>query len=153
MLTLDAPKEVLQYRVNLALDVTNSATGTGGEVVLYLDVSIEGGMTYTNRAKNSHVTNAGFGTAEGRQMQVWLPLTPGSSLGVSDAAPPANIKLRARANQVVGTTDLAVSSLATSDGGDARRRAERDDSHGAGGVPVAGCRGLGSRRAGAPGIQ
>jgi len=117
VLTLDAPKETLQYRANLALDVTNGATGTGGEVVLYLDVSLDGGTTYTNRAKNAHVINAGLGNVEGRQMQVWLPLTLGSALGVSDAVPPASIKLRARANQVVGTTDLAVSSLATSDGG------------------------------------
>jgi len=117
VLTLDAPKETLQYRANLALDVTNAATGTGGEVVLYLDVSIDGGTTYTNHAKNAHVINAGLGNVEGRQMQVWLPLTLGSALGVSDATPPASIKLRARANQVVGTTDLAVSSLATSDGG------------------------------------
>jgi len=117
VLTLDAPKEIHQYRANLALDVTNSATGTGGEVVLYLDVSIDGGTTYTNRAKNAHVVNAGLGSVEGRQMQVWLPLTLGSALGVSDATPTPSIKLRARANQVVGTTDLAVSSLATSDGG------------------------------------
>ena len=50
-------------------------------------------------------------------MQVWLPLTLGSALGVSDASPPPNIKLRARANQVLGSSDVAVSSLATSDGG------------------------------------
>jgi hypothetical protein len=97
--------------------VINSATSPGGEVVLYLDVSIDGGTTYTNRAKNAHVINSTTTDVEGRQMQVWLPLILGSALGVSDATPPANIKLRARANQVLGSSGVAVSSLATSDGG------------------------------------
>ena len=117
VVTLDAPKEALHYRANLALDVINSATSPGGEVVLYLDVSVDGGTSYTNRAKNAHVINAGLGNVEGRQMQVWLPLTLGSALGVSDASPPPSIKLRARANQVLGSSDVGVRSLATSDGG------------------------------------
>jgi hypothetical protein len=58
VLTLDALKEALHYRANLALDVINSTTSPGGEVVLYLDVSIDGGTTYTNRAKNAHVINS-----------------------------------------------------------------------------------------------
>ncbi len=117
VLTLDAPKEALHYRANLALDVINSATSPGGEVVLYLDVSIDGGTTYTNRAKNAHIINSTTTEVEGRQMQVWLPLILGSALGISDATPPANIKLRARANQVLGSSGVAVSSLGTSDGG------------------------------------
>ena len=117
VLTLDAPKEALHYRANLALDVIDTATNPGGEVVLYLDVSVDGGTTYTNRAKNAHVVNAGFGNVEGRQMQVWLPLTLGSALGVSDTTPPPSIKLRARANRVLGDDGVAVSSVATSGGG------------------------------------
>ena len=116
VLTLDAPKEALHYRANLTLDVTNDSTSPGGEVVLYLDVSIDGGTTYTNRAKNAHHINATTTAREARQMQVWLPLTLGSALGVSDAAPPSSIKLRARANQVVGAIPTLVNSLATSDG-------------------------------------
>lgn len=116
VLTLDAPKETLQYRANLSLDVIDSATSPGGEVVLYLDVSIDGGTTYTNRAANAHVINSTTTAVEGRSMQVWLPLTLGSALGISDATPPANIKLRARANQVLGSSELAVNSLDTSDG-------------------------------------
>jgi hypothetical protein len=56
-------------------------------------------------------------SGQDRQMQFWLPLILGSALGISDATPPANIKLRARANQVLGSSGVAVSSLATSDGG------------------------------------
>jgi hypothetical protein len=116
VLTLDTPKEALQYRANLALDVANTATNQGGEVILYLDLSVDGGTTYTNRAKNAHIVNASITDVEARQMQVWLPLTLGSVLGVSDAAHPPSIKLRARAQRVLGTSDVAVNSFSTSDG-------------------------------------
>ena len=116
VLTLDAPKEAHHYRANLALDVINTSTDAGGEVVLYLDVSTDGGASYTNRAKSVHIVNASITAVEGRQMQVWLPLTLGSALGISDATPPPSIKLRARANQVLGSSDLEVNSLASSDG-------------------------------------
>ena len=116
VLTLDAPKQALHYRANLALDVINTETNPGGEVVLYLEVSIDGGTTFTNRAKNAHVIDGKTSDAEGRQMQVWLPLTLGSDLGISDATPPGSIKLRARANRVVGSSSLLVSSLGTSHG-------------------------------------
>lgn len=116
VLTLDSPKENLHYRASLSLDVVNTSTNVGGEVVLYLDLSIDGGATYTTRAQNAHVINASLTGAEARQMQVWLPLIFGGSLGISDASPPPNIKLRARASQVEGTNALSVNSLATSDG-------------------------------------
>jgi len=117
VLTLDAPKEALHYRANLALDVRNTATSPGGEVVLYLDVSIDGGTTYTNRAKNVHAINSTItDQVEARQMQVWLPLVLGSALGISDATPPPSIKLRARANQVVGSEAVQVNSQSISGG-------------------------------------
>ena len=117
VLTLDSPKEGLHYRGNLALDVRNTATSPGGEVVLYLDVSIDGGTTYTNRAKNVHAINSSVtDQVEARQMQVWLPLVLGSALGISDATPPPSIKLRARANQAVGSDAVQVNSQAISGG-------------------------------------
>jgi hypothetical protein len=116
VLTLDAPKEKLSYRANLSLDVINTSTNEGGEVVLYLDVSLDGGTTFTNRAKNVHTINSTVTDVEGRPMQVWLPLTLGSALGISDATPPASIKLRARANQVTGPSSVSVSSSSSSAG-------------------------------------
>jgi hypothetical protein len=116
VLTLDAPKPDLHYRANLALDVINTSTNEGGEIVLYLDVSLDGGTSFTNRAKNVHIINATVEDVEARQMQVWFPLTLGSDLGISESTPPASIKLRARANRVVGTSALMVSSLGTSNG-------------------------------------
>ncbi|HKY34661.1 MAG TPA: hypothetical protein VJN18_01870 [Polyangiaceae bacterium] len=116
VLTLDAPKAALRYRAHLSLDVINLSTNEGGEVVLYLDVSVDGGTSYTNCAKNMHIINSTFANIEGRQMQLWLPLTLGSVLGVNDAPPAASIKLRARANQTVGSPSLAVSSSSTTNG-------------------------------------
>jgi hypothetical protein len=119
VLTLSAPREQYQYRAKLSLDITNSSTNVGGEVVLYLDTSVDGGTTYTNRVKCVHLIDS-IGTAdlEARSADVYLPLILGTSLGVDDTAPTASIKLRARASMPVGSTGLVqVSSLATSDGG------------------------------------
>lgn len=116
VLTLDAPKPDLHYRANLALDVINTSTNEGGEVVLYLDVSLDGGMNFTNRAKNVHVINSTVTDTEGRPMQVWLPLTLGSALGIADSSPPPSIKLRARAQLVAGNNATMVSSPGTSGG-------------------------------------
>jgi len=116
VLTLDNPKEALHYRANLSLDVVNTATSPGGEVLLFLDVSIDGGTTYTKQAANAHIINSAPSNPEGRQMQVWLPLTLGSALGISDTSPPPSIKLRARASQISPPSLPAVSSLGTSDG-------------------------------------
>jgi hypothetical protein len=117
VLTLDAPKEKLSYRANLSLDVINTSTNEGGEVVLYLDVSLDGGVNYTNRAKNVHVINSTVTDIEGRPMDVWLPLTLGSALGIADSSPPPSIKLRARAQLVAGNNATMVSSPGTSGGG------------------------------------
>lgn len=122
VLTLNAPKQGYQYRARLSLDVANTSTNVGAEVVLYLDTSVDGGATYTNRAKSAHVIDAlneaGATTEEARSMDVYLPLILGSSLGVDDSEPTETIKLRARANLPVGTEGVVfVSALATSGGG------------------------------------
>jgi len=38
--------------------LVNSSTNEGGQVVLYVDVSLDGGTTYTIRAKNVHAINS-----------------------------------------------------------------------------------------------
>lgn len=120
VLTLSAPKEALQYRAKLSLDVVNLVTNAPAEVVLYLDTSVDGGTVYTNRAKCVHVlssinTGGVSGVVWERHIDVYLPLILGTSLGVDDSAPTANLKLRARANTPVGAAN--VSSLGTSGGG------------------------------------
>lgn len=122
VLTLDAPKAGLKYRAKLSLDLVNVTTNVATQVVLYLDTSIDGGVTYTNRAKNSHVVSPGSTshvTPQGARMaDLHLGLTVGENLGINDAAPPASIKLRARASLPLGTAgDVVVSSLFFSGGG------------------------------------
>jgi len=117
--TLTSPKASLNYRANLALDLANTSDTDEGEVVLFLEVSIDGGATYTTRAKNAHlISPGGEAITVARQAQVWMPLVSGAALGINDAAPPASIKVRARAGLVVGVEGTVfVNSLATSGGG------------------------------------
>jgi hypothetical protein len=120
VLTLLAPKQALQYRAKLSLDVINDSTNTAAEVVLYLDTSVDGGTTYTNRAKCVHKIDSMQDTNEARNMDAYLPLSLGSALGIDDGVPTPSIKLRARANLPVGTLgNVLVSSLSTSGGGSA----------------------------------
>ena len=130
VLTLLAPKEGLQYRAKLSLDVLNTITNVGAQVVLYLDTSVDGGTTYTNRAKSTHLigcaTDLATDVSAARNLDVYLPLILGTSLGVDDSAPSPSLKLRARASLPIGTAGgVLVSSLATS----------------AGSTPVTGCNG------------
>jgi len=118
VLTLPNPKEFLNYRANLALDIINTSTNNEGQVALYLDVSIDGGATYTNRAKNVHLIPPGGAATAARQAQVWMVMFAGATLGILDSTPAPSVKLRARASMPVGTAGtVEVSSLGTSGGG------------------------------------
>lgn len=98
-LQLGSPKEGLEYRAKLALDVNNFSTDSVGTVFLYLDTSVDGGVTWTNRVVNSHqVDFEASGThTPARMIEIWMPLTLGTSLGVDEAVPTPNLRLRARA--------------------------------------------------------
>lgn len=129
VLTLQHVKENLQYRAKLSLDVINTITNVGAEVVLYLDTSVDGGSTYTNRAKCVHLlgcaTDLATDVPAARNMDINLPLILGNSLGIVDGTTEF-LKIRARASLPLGTVGgVLVSSLATSDGG----------------TPVTGCNG------------
>jgi hypothetical protein len=119
VLTLDAPKEALEYRANLKLDVLNTSTNTEGQVTLFLDVSVDGGATYTVVAKNTHKIAAVHPSltevSEAREMSVNLPLATGLTLGVTDAlpTPTPSIKLRARAQSMTIAVQPTVDSLGT----------------------------------------
>lgn len=114
-LTLNAPKAALQYRAKILLDITNDSTNTTGEVIVYLDTSIDGGTIYTERVKNSHfVGHTTDGLPQTRQVELHLPLILGTSLGVDDSVPTPTLKLRARAMQTGAEETMAVSSLGTS---------------------------------------
>jgi hypothetical protein len=118
VLTLLEPKAGLEYRAKILLDVVNESTNTGGEVVLYLDTSIDGGTVYTERVKNSHLVGFSIDSeAQHRQVELHLDLTLGSALGVDNAVPTPSLKLRARALESGSAPTMRVISLATSGGG------------------------------------
>jgi len=115
VLTLANPKQALEYRAKILLDVSNDSTNSVGEVILYLDTSIDGGVTYTERVKNSHyVGNDDSGDTFVRQVELCLGLILGTSLGVDDTVPTPTLKLRARAMQTGDFETMNVVSLATS---------------------------------------
>jgi len=120
VLTLPTPSAGLSYRAELALDLRNTTTNGGGEAVLYLDISVDGGVTYTNRVKNSHLLRPGIlGDASAqsftRQCSIWLPKISGADLGVVTNTTPS-IKLRARAQASQGNPFIFVNSPDTSGG-------------------------------------
>lgn len=122
VMTLTLPKEGLKYRAKLSLDILCTTTNSPSQVVLYLDTSVDGGTTYTNRAKCVHAfgqaTDLATDTPNARSCDVYLPMMLGTSLGVDDDTPTASLKLRARASMPLGSAaSLLVSSAAASDGG------------------------------------
>ena len=119
VLTLTAPKQGLNYRAMVALDISNTNTNVEGEVTLWLDTSIDGGATYVNHAKNDHVIaplHPALAGSTARQATLWMPMINGVTLGISDATPPASIKLRARASAPAGNPLVFVSSPVVANG-------------------------------------
>lgn len=118
VLTVDLPKQGLKYRAKLSLDLINTTTNVPAQVVLYLDTSLDGGTTWTNRARSMHVCPTSSTTLQGaRNGDIYLPMTLGEDLGIDDAVPTPSLKLRARANLPLGTAgDVLVSSAAASGG-------------------------------------
>lgn len=117
VLSLDTPQAGLEYRAKILLDVINTSTNTDGEVVLYLDVSIDGGTTFINEVANvHHIAAAQANVADARQMELCWLMTKGLDFGVVTGTTPT-IKLRARANIPVGVLgQVKVDSLASSNG-------------------------------------
>lgn len=112
---LNLPKVDRYYGAEVRLDLWNQTTNVLGSVVLYLDTSVDGGTTWTNRVANGHkvlpqigADAARSGTA--REATLRLPLTLGNSLGVLSAS--AGLQVRARALCIAAATVL-VDSLGT----------------------------------------
>jgi hypothetical protein len=121
VLTLANPKEGLQYRAELRLDLFNITTSHNAIVVLYLESSVDGGSTWTERAKNAHVVQPQLGVGsedngQGREASVAMVLDAGADLGVVDGTT-SSIRVRALAKLTTGSqTDVSVSSLASTTG-------------------------------------
>jgi hypothetical protein len=100
-LSMDLPKVGARYGMQLTFDVVNTSTNIDSTVDLYLEVSVDGGTTWTERASNQHHPSAAADLTtdvlSGRQVSLFVPLGLGSALGVVAGSP--SIKVRAAAAQ------------------------------------------------------
>lgn len=96
--SLDDPSPELKYRAFCELDVRNDTTGVLGEVVIYLDLSLDGEASWWPITKTGHkVSSETDGRPGVRPVTGWIPIQLGSLLHVADGSP--SITLRARVLQ------------------------------------------------------
>ena len=119
LLILAVPNPALSYRATILCDVSNPSTNVLGEVQLYIEVSTDGGVTYVERASNTHLVNSpevAPAAPLARQIRLDLQLTGGLALGVpaSGAAPAMFVRAKIGASSGGGT--VTVLSLATPGG-------------------------------------
>ena len=116
---LDNPQPGAQYRAQIKCNLANQAT-TDGVVTLFLDTSTDG-AAWTEAASNQHHVTGGtlaagqVGTGS-RMAELELPLTLGSSIGVTSNPPSPTLYVRAR---ILGTNNLTALCLLVSDATDA----------------------------------
>ena len=101
------PKPNLNYRACMSLELINADPSAFGRVLLFVDVSVDGGTVWNNAAVSSWAVYAnsitsGETTIVGNQVTAlaMLTLTPGSVLGVT--ALTGALKFRVRAQMVTG---------------------------------------------------
>jgi hypothetical protein len=120
VLELLNPKPGLSYRALMRLDVVNLDASNVGSVVLYLDVSVNGGGLWTEVQgqrhdiyPNTYVQGESTLNGNNRQVELSLPLTLGSLLGiVGGLTPTPSILFRVRAQSAsASTAELRVQSV------------------------------------------
>lgn len=104
--SLVGPSPGLAYRATVLCDVMNPTTNVTQQVELYIDTSPDG-VTWTERASNSHVVAAG--TA--RMIRLDLPLSSGASNGVT--AGDGSLNFRCRIGASTGGGSAVVSAPVT----------------------------------------
>lgn len=118
VVSLATPKEANRYRADLRLDLFNVTSSHNAIVCLYLESSVDGGSTWTTRAKNAHVIQPSLGVGSedngaAREASLSFVMTMGESLGVIDGTT-TSIRFRGSARLVTGALgDVTVSSLAS----------------------------------------
>lgn len=117
-LTLDLPNAAARYGMLLTFDVVNTSTNIDSTVDLFLDVSVDGGTTWTERASNQHHPSAAADLTtdvlSGRQMSLYVPLGLGSALGVVAGSPSLKIRPSAAQPSYLGGAGAELYSPSTS---------------------------------------
>jgi len=112
--TLPEPSADLRYRASLSIDVGNSHTSTPGDVVLFIDTSVDG-ATWVEQVNNDHAV----GPADG-SMHCRLDMTMrlgGDLLGGMPAGSPS-LRVRGRIALVAALTGVEVDSRGATGGYD-----------------------------------
>ena len=94
--TLTGPQRGLNYRATVLCDVPNPSTNGAGEVQLYLETSVDGGVTWLEQASNTHLVEPSTAGGTARQIRLDMTLRQGAVCAVP-ATPNASNSLQIRA--------------------------------------------------------
>jgi hypothetical protein len=118
ILELLNPKPENKYRAEFRMDLVNNVTNSSDQVVIFIETSVDDGLSWTVRSKNGHLINSA-GVAStlpmAREASLALPFILGSSLGV--AADTESLKMRVSCQLSVGTAGDVLASVPATSGG------------------------------------
>ncbi len=120
-MSLALPKTGLSYRAEVSLDILNPTTNVAGEVQLYLDTSVDAGVSWDEQASGTFLCNPSGNIAPSAQdtarpIRLNLLLSSGAVLGVTSAPASASILVRARVGASSGGGTVRVQSPVTPGG-------------------------------------
>lgn len=120
-MSLSLPKTGLSYRAEVSLDILNPTTNVSGEVQLYLDTSVDGGVSWDEQASGTYLCNPSGNVAASSQdtarpVRLNLILTSGAVLGVTSSPASPSLLLRARVGATSGGGTVRVQSPITPGG-------------------------------------
>lgn len=104
--TLPEPSPDLRYRASLSIDVGNSHTSTPGDVVLFIDSSIDG-VNWVEQVNNAHAVGPNDGSMHCR-LDMTMRLGSALTGGMPAAAP--SLRVRGRIALVAAVTGVEVDS-------------------------------------------
>lgn len=104
--TLADPSPDLRYRASLSIDVGNSHTSTPGDVVLFIDSSVDG-VSWVNQVNNAHAVGPNDGSMHCR-LDMTMRLGSDLTGGMPAAAP--SLRVRGRIALVAAVTGVEVDS-------------------------------------------
>lgn len=94
------PSSKLKYRARVKTDVICTNTNTAAEVQLFLDTSVDAGVTWTNRQSSSHhvsaATDLSSDVSGARQIELNMLKIDGATLGVAADGSTPSLTVRVR---------------------------------------------------------
>jgi hypothetical protein len=112
--TLLEPSADLRYRASLSVDVGNSHVSTPGDVVLFIDTSVDG-STWVQQVDNAHAVGPGDGSMHCR---LDMTMRLGSELSGGIPAGSPSLRVRGRIALVAAVTGVEVDSRGQTGGYD-----------------------------------